>query len=126
VVFERLHGAGIRVALNSGFDRAIVDVILAVTGWPDGLVDAVVCGDEVPAGRPSPFMIFRAMERTGVADASRVAVVGDTRLDLEAGANAGVACRIGVLTGAHDRATLERAPHTHLLESVGVVPDLWL
>ncbi|MCX6543888.1 MAG: HAD family hydrolase [Acidobacteria bacterium] len=126
VTFERLHDAGIRVALNSGFDRAIVDVILAVTGWPDGLVDAVACGDEVPAGRPAPFMIFRAMERTGVADVGRVAVVGDTRLDLEAGANAGVAYRIGVLTGAHDRATLERAPFTHLLESVRIVPDLWL
>lgn len=126
VAFERLHAAGIRVALNSGFDRSIVDVILAVAGWPEGLVDAVVCGDEVPAGRPAPFMIFGAMERTGVADVGRVAVVGDTRLDLEAGANAGVAFRIGVLTGAHDRATLERAPYTHLLESVGVVPDLWV
>ncbi|MCX6539792.1 MAG: HAD hydrolase-like protein [Acidobacteria bacterium] len=126
VAFERLHDAGICVALNSGFDRSIVDVILTVAGWPKDLVDAVVCGDEVSAGRPAPFMIFRSMEQTGVYDVGRVAVVGDTRLDLEAGANAGVAYRIGVLTGAHDRATLDRAPHTHLLESVGVVPDLWL
>jgi phosphoglycolate phosphatase-like HAD superfamily hydrolase len=51
--------------------------------------------------------------------------VGDTRLDLEAGWNAGAAWRIAVLTGAHDRPTLEAAPHTHLLESVTDVPALW-
>lgn len=124
--FERLHRAGIRVALNSGFDRAILDVILAVVRWPEHLLDAVICSDDVSAGRPAPFMIFRSMERTNVRDVRRVAVVGDTRLDLEAGANAGVAYQIGVLTGAHDRATLECAPHSHLLESVGLVPDLWL
>jgi phosphoglycolate phosphatase-like HAD superfamily hydrolase len=65
------------------------------------------------------------MERVGVRDAGLVAVVGDTRLDLEAGANAGVRYRIGVLSGAHDRATLERAPCTHLVESIGAVPDIW-
>jgi phosphonatase-like hydrolase len=122
----RLKGAGILVTLNSGFDRKILDVIFSSVPWPRDLFDAVVCGDDVPEGRPAPFMIFRAMQETAVSDATRVAVVGDTRLDLEAGVNAGAAYRIGVLTGAHDRATLERAPHTHIVESVGSVPGLWL
>ncbi len=125
-VFDRLKRAGIRVALNSGFDRSIVDVILAAAAWPAALLDAVVCSEDVPAGRPAPFMIFRSMERTGVVDVRRVAVVGDTRLDLEAGANAGAAYRIGVLTGAHDRATLTAAPHSDIVESVAQVPGLWL
>jgi hypothetical protein len=30
-----------------------------------------------------------------------------------------------VLTGAHDRATLEAAPHTHVLDAVTVLPALW-
>jgi phosphonatase-like hydrolase len=124
-VFERLHRAGIRVALNTGFDRAVVDVTLEVVGWPDDVIDAIVCGDEVAEGRPSPQMILRAMALTGVTDSSRVAVVGDTRLDLEAGANARAAYRIGVLSGAHDRATLEAAPHTHVLASIADVPGLW-
>jgi phosphonatase-like hydrolase len=124
--FERLQEAGIRVALNSGFDRAMVDAIVAATGWPPDLFDAVVSGDDVDAGRPEPDMIFSCMECTGVTDASRVAVVGDTRLDLEAAANAGAAWRIGVLSGAHDRATLSQAPYTHLVGSVGDVPGLWI
>ena len=123
--FARLQRGGIHVALNSGFDRGIVDLIMARVAWPRTLVDAVVCGDDVASGRPAPDMIFKSMERTGVPDAERVAVVGDTRLDLEAGANAGARYRIGVLSGAHDRATLARAPHTHIVESVGAVPDIW-
>jgi phosphonatase-like hydrolase len=124
--FERLKSAGIRMALSSGFDRPVLDTILGLTGWSDGVFDAVVCADDVPMGRPAPLMIFKSMAQLGVTDPRHVAVVGDTRLDLEAGANAGVAYRIGVLTGAHDRATLERGPFTHIVASVGAVPEIWL
>jgi phosphonatase-like hydrolase len=124
-VFERLGAAGMQIALTTGFDRALVEQLLAAVDWAS-LVDAWVCGDDVPRGRPAPDMILLAMRRCGVADAGRIAVVGDTRLDLEAARNAGAAWRIGVLTGAHDRATLAAAPHTHLLDSVRDLPSLWL
>jgi phosphonatase-like hydrolase len=123
--FKRLTSAGIRIALNSGFDRPVLDTVLGLTGWSDGVFDAVVCADDVTMGRPAPMMIFRSMALLGVTDPRRVAVIGDTRLDLEAGANAGAAYRIGVLTGAHDRATLEQGPFTHIVASVGAVPDIW-
>jgi phosphonatase-like hydrolase len=119
-----LKSDGIRVAATTGFDRDVVDAILAAVPWA-ALLDACVSGDDVPQGRPAPFMIFRAMERCGVADVRRVAVVGDTRLDLEAAWNAGAGWRIGVLTGAHDRPTLAAAPHTHLLDAVTALPSLW-
>ncbi|EGD56172.1 hypothetical protein SCNU_04926 [Gordonia neofelifaecis NRRL B-59395] len=35
--------------------------------------DAVITTDDVPAGRPAPYMIFRAMERCGVASVRGVA-----------------------------------------------------
>ena len=65
------------------------------------------------------------MERTNVHSVHEVLNVGDTDLDLRAGSNAGVRWNVGVLTGAHDRETLSRAPHTHLLESVADLPALW-
>jgi phosphonatase-like hydrolase len=123
--FERLRTAGIKIALNSGFDRDIMDLILRRVGWPAGLLDAVVCGDDVAAGRPAPDLILESMERTGVRDPDRVAAVGDTRLDLEAAAAAGARYRIGVLSGAHGREILEAAPCTHLVQSVAAVPDIW-
>jgi hypothetical protein len=45
---------------------------------------------------------------------------------MEAGWNAGVSYRIAVLTGAHDRKTLQGSPHTHLVDSIASVPSILL
>ncbi|HEX6370669.1 MAG TPA: phosphonatase-like hydrolase [Longimicrobium sp.] len=124
-VFDWLRRRDVRVALNTGFDRTITGLLLDALGWREGVVDAVVCGDEVRQGRPAPYLIFRAMEATGAASVHRVMNVGDTELDLRAGWNAGVGCNVGVTSGAHPRERLARAPHTHLIESVASLPELW-
>ena len=123
--FEELREWEVRIALNTGFDRDTANLLLEALHWTDGTVDAVVCGDEVSQGRPAPYLIFHAMEATGAVSPRRVANVGDTTLDLQAGDNAGVRWNIGVLSGAHDRATLEAAPHTLLLPSVAELTQLW-
>jgi phosphonatase-like hydrolase len=119
-----LRARGVKVALTTGFDRSITDPLLTGVGWGNGVLDAVVCADEVPRGRPAPYMIFRAMELTGVRDVGRVLAAGDTVLDLRAGANAGAGAVVGVLTGKVDAATLGRVRHTHLLASAAEVPAL--
>lgn len=119
-VLARCRASGVKVALNTGFDRQLTSHVIALLGWRDA-VDAVVCGDDVTAGRPAPYLIFHAMEAVGVIDVRTVANVGDTALDLGAGANAGVRWNIGVWTGAHDRATLAQASHTHLCASIADV-----
>lgn len=124
-VFRWLRERGVRVALNTGFDRETAQMLLGALGWNDGAVDAVVCGDDVARGRPAPDMIFRCMKLTGVARAESVANVGDTMLDLQAGHKAKVAWNIGVLTGAHERALMAAQPHTHLLGSVAELPGLF-
>jgi phosphonatase-like hydrolase len=121
---EKLRERGVKVALTTGFDRSITDPLLAGVGWDDGVLDAVVCADEVPRGRPAPYMIFRAMELTGVHDVRRVLGAGDTVLDLQAAANAGAGAIVGVLTGKLDAVALGRVRHTHLLASAAEVPAL--
>ena len=123
-VFHWLRERSIRIALNTGFDRETTMLLLNALGWAEGMVDAIVCGDDVRLGRPAPYLIFRAIEAAGANSVSRVANIGDTALDLEAGHNAGVRWNIGVLSGAHDRHLLERAPHTHLIDSVAKLPRL--
>ena len=123
-VFRWLRERGVRLALNTGFDREVTALLLDALNWREGIVDAVVCGDDVRRGRPAPYLIFRAMEAAGATDVRRVVNVGDTALDLHAGHNARVGWNVGVLTGAHGRELLERAPHTHLLESVAALPEL--
>ena len=75
-VFRRLRGAGIKVALDTGFSRDIAQVILDRLGWSDRtLVDITVTSDEVPRGRPHADMILKAMHDLGITDARRVAKV---------------------------------------------------
>jgi phosphonatase-like hydrolase len=115
--FALLRARGIKVAITTGFDREIMSLLLDALGWTR-VADVLVCLDDVKNGRPAPDLIHFAMERAGVTDPRHVAAVGDTTLDLEAGHRAGVTWNVGVLSGAHDRARLERAPHTHLFESI--------
>jgi phosphonatase-like hydrolase len=119
-----LRQQGIRVALNTGFDRPTTVALLRALGWSQGVADAVVCGDDVAQGRPSAEMILRCMEIIGIRDTALVANVGDTVLDLRAGHDAGVRYNIGVLSGAHRREVLEAEPHTHVIASVAELPSV--
>lgn len=124
-VFLTLKSAGIKVAIDSGFSRDIIDTIIERLGWErDGLIDISVASDEVPQGRPAPYMIQKAMAAFGITDPKGVAKVGDTPADLNEGHNSQTAFNIGVLSGACTRAELEAHPHTHILNSITEVPAL--
>ena len=97
-VFGWLRDRKVKIALNTGFDRHIISMLLDRVDW-SGIVDAVVCGNDVERGRPAPDLILKAMEQTGCTNPSRVLAVGDTRFDLLAAKNAGVPA-VGVLSGA--------------------------
>jgi phosphonatase-like hydrolase len=117
-VIGELRRKSVKVALTTGFERDIATLLLSMLGWTPHTIDAVVCGDDVANGRPAPDLILLAMKLTGVDDPTLVANVGDTALDLESAARAGVRWNIGVLSGAHAREALERAPHTEIINSV--------
>jgi phosphoglycolate phosphatase len=123
-----LRSRGILISLTTGFSDDVALPLLASIGWTTGpgdehLLDAVVTTSEVAAGRPAPYLIHHAMERTGVTDVRRVLAAGDTVVDLLAAYNAGV-IGVGVLTGALTRAQLAEHPHDHILESVAALPGL--
>jgi phosphonatase-like hydrolase len=124
-VFERLKRAGVRVALDTGFSRSIAHVILDRLSWAQtDLIDATICSDEVPRGRPHPDMIFRLMDQLGVTDARAVVKVGDTPVDLEQGFRAGCGLVIGVVGGTHTRKQLEPHPHSYLIDTIARLPGL--
>lgn len=121
--FRCLRSQGVKIALTTGFDRDIASLLLDALGWKT-IADHFACGDDVPRGRPAPYLIFRAMEATGVDSVHEVGTLGDTVLDLQAGYNAGVRLNLGTLSGAHDRRKMETQPHTHLIQSVADLPAL--
>ena len=123
--FARLRAAGIKVALDTGFSRDIVDVILTRLHWNDQrLINATVSSDEVAHGRPASDMILKLMREVGVSDAKHVAKVGDTPSDIEEGINAGCSMIIGVTHGSHTANQLRRHAPTHLIGTVVELPDL--
>jgi phosphonatase-like hydrolase len=125
--FRRLHAAGLLVALDTGFDRAIADSALERLGWKaSGLVDAVVTSDEV-ARVLDAEPTHRFEDQVGRWPAARdVTKVGDTPSDLLEGTAAGCRLVVGVTSGSHTRAELEPFPHSHLVHSVADVPRLVL
>jgi len=107
-----LRALGIRVAATTGYDSAMTGVVMAAARRQGFMPDVVICADDVAAGRPAPWMIFRAMERTGVWPPAAVVAVGDTIADVEAARNAG-AWAVGV-TATGNMLGLSRAAHDAL------------
>lgn len=118
------RAADVRIALTTGFDRDVTHRLLATIGWDSAVVDAVICIEDVTAGRPAPYMIFRAMEATGTWNVRDVLVAGDTVRDLEAGTNAGAGLVVGVRTGHVSDGVLEASAHDHIVDSVADLPRL--
>jgi len=126
-VFRILKENGIKVALDTGFSRDITQTIIDRIGWErDGLIDASVCSDEVPAGRPHPYMIEKIMQQLGINDVKAIAKVGDTPSDLEEGNNTGTRFVIGVTSGAYTKEELLQYPHTHIVNSVNDILEIVL
>src|SRR5262249_29158951 len=108
---RRLRQNGYLLATTTGFDRVITASIFRRLGWEQNFA-AMISSDDVARGRPSPYMLFHAMESAGIDKVAEVMAVGDTPLDLQAGNNAGFGAVVGVLSGASTSEVLSREPHT--------------
>jgi len=122
-VLAQLRQDGIKVCLTTGFSDATRHAIIDRLGWAD-LIDLSLSPGEGVRGRPHPDLALTALMRLGLDDVAELATAGDTTSDLLAGHRAGASVVVGVLTGAHDRATLAAAPHTHILDSIRELPPL--
>ena len=106
-IFLFLKSKGIKVALDTGFTKQIADIIIDKLGWlKNNIIDCMVCSDEVPKGRPYPYMIQKIMQQVGVTNTQKVIKVGDTEVDVNEGLNANCLYSIGITTGAFTRQQL--------------------
>lgn len=124
-LFGWLHGQGVKVALNTGFTRPITDTILNRLQWnTNGMVDYVITSDEVPEGRPHPYMIQAIMKALGIAGSEHVMKVGDTEVDVEEGRAADCGSVVSVTTGAYTRQQLEQYHPDKIIDSLAELPSL--
>ncbi len=124
--FQKLKDCGIKVIVDTGFDRPIVDALLQRLAWQENkLIDGSVTSDEVAHGRPHPDMIFKAMEISGVTNVKNVAKIGDTASDMQEGNAAGCGWVIGITTGAFSAEQLAKEKYTHLITKIPEVLSIF-
>ncbi len=123
--FREVAARGIRTVLATGFPAAIREILFERVPWRDCLT-AFLSADDVRRGRPAPDLVWEAMRRAGIADARRVAVVGDTPADVACGRAAGAGLVIAVTNGASPPGALEAARPDLLLPSVAQLSSVLL
>lgn len=112
-----LRSAGFKVALTTGFAPVTRDALLDRLGWR-GLVDLALSPVDAGRGRPAPDLVLTALLRTDTSSVDAVAIAGDTSSDVRSGRRAGAGFVAGVLSGAHDRATLMAAGAHAVLDDI--------
>jgi phosphonoacetaldehyde hydrolase len=80
---------GLKIGSTTGYTRAIMDQLAPLAAQRGYLPDAIVCADEVPAGRPQPWMMFQNALQLKVYPMAAIVKIGDTVPDIEEGLNAG-------------------------------------
>lgn len=87
---EKLRQRGIKIGSTTGYFKEANQINLEEVKKQGYVPDASFCPDDVPAGRPEPWLVLRNMEKTRTYPPQAVVKVGDTLLDVEEGLNAGV------------------------------------
>lgn len=109
-LFEYLRQQGVKVALNTGYNRETATSLVEKLNLQEGRdFDLLVTASDVSNSRPAPDMIILAMEKLGIQEAARVAKVGDSIIDIEEGKAAGCGLTLGITTGAQTKEQLETA-----------------
>jgi phosphonoacetaldehyde hydrolase len=89
-VMGELKAIGVRIAASTGYFVEAMKVVGKAAERQGYRPEFTISANQVPAGRPAPWMIYRAMEVLGVYPSPAVMAVGDTVPDVEAALNAGV------------------------------------
>jgi phosphonoacetaldehyde hydrolase len=94
-----LRERAIKIGSTTGYLRAMMDILAPAAAAHGYRPDSIVCPDDVPVGRPAPWMCFQNAMQLGVYPMAALVKVGDTPVDIEEGLNAGM-WTVGVtLTG---------------------------
>ncbi len=85
-----LSDRNIKIGTTTGYTKPIMDAVVPAAAKNGYAPSVMVCADDVPQGRPAPYMIWRALERLNVRSAPACIKVDDAPVGIQAGKNAGL------------------------------------
>ncbi len=100
-VVRDLRSRGLAIATTTGYFREAAAIVFEAAARQGYRPDCDVVPEDVPAGRPEPWMIRRAMDLMRVDSPDEVVKVGDTPADIAEGRNAGV-WTVGVIASSSE------------------------
>lgn len=86
---EAFRTRGMRIGSCTGYTASIMDVVVPAAAEQGLTVDSVTTPEEVPAGRPAPYMIYLTALKLGIYPLSAFVKIGDTVADIGEGRSAG-------------------------------------
>jgi phosphonoacetaldehyde hydrolase len=87
---KRMRARGLKIGTTTGYNRAMLDYLLNRAQEQGFVPDFAACPDDVPSGRPHPFMCYLNALHMGVHPLWTLVKIGDTPVDIEEGLNAGM------------------------------------
>lgn len=111
---EEFRQRGLKIGSTTGYTQAMMTDLLAAADRQGYAPDSLVCPDDVPAGRPAPWMCLKSAEQLRVFPVRDIVKIGDTVPDIEEGLNAGMwsigLAKSGNLIGLNEREIEALAP----------------
>lgn len=124
-VFNVLKSNGIKVVLNTGYNRKTAEGLLSTLGWVEGQqIDLLVTASDVLHNRPMPDMIIHAKNALNISDCNRIVKIGDSCIDIEEGKNAACLFSIGITTGAQTSTQLMSAKPDYIIDELEGLIDI--
>lgn len=98
-LIESLKSTGIKIGSTTGYTAEMMAIVAPNAEKHGYIPDSIVTADDVPAGRPFPWMCYKNAMNLGIYPMKHIIKVGDTISDIEEGVNAGC-WTVGVLKGS--------------------------
>lgn len=88
-MISECRARGLRIGSTTGYTRELVDIFVDSVAKQGYQPDSILCSEEVPQGRPAPWMLFQTAQNLDVFPLWQMVKVDDTAPGIEAGCNAG-------------------------------------
>ncbi|GHH99655.1 phosphonoacetaldehyde hydrolase [Neobacillus kokaensis] len=96
---QALRDRGLKIGSTTGYTKEMIEIVYPRAKEKGYSPDFYIASDEVKSGRPYPWMCYQNAMELEVYPMNRLVKVGDTKIDMEEGRNAGM-WAIGIVLGS--------------------------